>query len=85
MEERQLATVSSLERRCENLEAECCSLKSMMSSLKESQLRQHEYNNMLVRNQNWKYSAPVRSKEHYENNMDTTRIYLDTWQQAAGN
>ncbi len=68
--EEKLTTVSSLERRCENLEAECSSLKTMLGSLKDhvdSKFdKQNEYNNMLVRNQSWKYSPPVRSFEHWE-------------------
>jgi hypothetical protein len=72
MEERQLASMSSLERRCENLEAECCSLKNMLGSLKEhvdSKFdKQNEYNSMIVKNQSWKYSTPIYSAEYWENN-----------------
>ncbi len=68
MEEKQLATVGSLERRCANLEAECSSLRTMLKTKIEQDVRHHEYNNMLVKNQSWKYSAAVHSEEYWENN-----------------
>src|SRR6056300_1488833 len=70
--EEKLTTVSSLERRCENLEDKCSSLEHMLKTKIEqddckfdSLVKQHEYNNMLVKNQSWKYSVPVYSEEHY--------------------
>ncbi len=66
--EKKLTTVSSLESRCERLEAECSSLKNTLSDVKKIQHGQFEYNNMLVRNQSWKYKAQVYSEEHWENN-----------------
>ena len=73
--EEKLTAVSSLESRCANLEAECSSLKNMLetktNSIKEhvdSKFdKQNKYNKMLVRNQSWKYSTPVYSFEHWEN------------------
>ncbi len=72
--EEKLTTVSSLERRCEKLEDKCSSLEHMLKTKIEqddckfdSLVKQHEYNNMLVKNQSWKYSVPVYSEEHYEN------------------
>ena len=67
--------LTTVERRCENLEADCSSLHDILfSKIKrddsniDSLVRHHEYNNMLVKNQSWKYSAPVHSFEHWENN-----------------
>ena len=75
MEKRQLASMSSLERRCEKLEAECSSLKNMLKTKMEqdgskfdSLVTHHEYNSMLVKNQGWEYSVPVHSFEHWETN-----------------
>jgi hypothetical protein len=61
---------------CEKLEAKCNKLEHMLetktNSIKEhvdSKFdRQHEYNSMLVKNQSWKYSTPVYSEVHWENN-----------------
>ena len=75
MEERQLTT----ESRCERLESKCNKLEHMLeiktNSMKEhvdskfdSLVRHHEYNSMIGRNQTWKYSVPVHSDEHWENN-----------------
>jgi hypothetical protein len=61
MEERQLAT----ESRCERLESKCSVLEHLLGDMKECQLRQFEYNNMLVKNQSWKYSPPVHSQANY--------------------
>jgi hypothetical protein len=41
----------------------------MLGDMKESQLRQFEYNNMLVKNQTWEYSPPVYSEEQWQNNL----------------
>jgi hypothetical protein len=60
-----------MEEKCNRLEAKCNSLENELSDMKESQLRQFEYNNMLVKNQSWKYSAPVHSAEYWvENGYD---------------
>jgi len=61
--EEKLATVSSLESRCEQLEAKCSSLENMLESTSQS-TKEHidktlKYHEMLIRNQNWEYSAPV--------------------------
>jgi hypothetical protein len=61
--EEKLATVSSLERRCEELERKCSSLEDKLESTSQS-TREHidktlKYHEMLIRNQNWEYSAPV--------------------------
>jgi hypothetical protein len=68
-----------MEERCCRLEAECSSLKAMLdtktNAVKEhvdckidSLVRHHEYNNMLVKNQSWKYKTPVHSAEYWEDN-----------------
>eukprot|EP00985_Skeletonema_marinoi_P001476 scaffold581_cov127-Skeletonema_marinoi.AAC.27 len=61
--EEKLATVSSLESRCEQLEAKCNSLENMLQSTSQS-TKEHidkklKYHEMLIRNQNWEYSAPL--------------------------
>ncbi len=64
--EEKLATVSSLESRCEELEKKCSSLENKLESTSQS-TREHQehidktlkYHEMMIRNQNWKYSAPV--------------------------
>ena len=96
--EEKLAAVSSLESRCERLEAKCSSLENMLETTSQStkehidrkfdslylhleqncsslgnkletkvdavdvkverSLKFHEYNEMLVKNQSWEYSAP---------------------------
>ena len=61
IEERQLVTMNSLERRCANLEAKCNSLENELGDVKKTQRKQFEYNSMLVRNQNWKYKTRVSS------------------------
>ena len=70
IEERQLMAVGSLESRCERLESKCSVLEHMLGDMREIQLRQHQYNIMLVKNQSWKYSAPVYSDEHWINEYD---------------
>ncbi|KAL7451930.1 hypothetical protein ACHAWC_003684 [Mediolabrus comicus] len=58
------------------MENKCSSLEHMLeaktNSIKEhicSKIdKQHEYNNMLVRNQSWKYSVPVHNSEIYRIN-----------------
>ena len=69
--EEKLTTVSSLERRCENLEAKCSKLENALGDMKEhigSKIdRQHEYNNMLVRNQSWKYPAQLHTQGYWMN------------------
>jgi len=97
--EEKLAAVSSLESRCERLEAKCSSLENMLETTSQStkehidrkfdslylhldqkcsslenrletkvdavdvkverSLKFHEYNEMLVKNQSWEYSAPI--------------------------
>jgi hypothetical protein len=75
--EEKLATVSSLESRCEELERKCSSLENKLErkcssfenkleSMSQStrELQEHidktlKYHEMMIRNQNWKYSAPV--------------------------
>jgi hypothetical protein len=78
MEERQLETVSGLERRCENLQAECTALKTMVGSLKDhvdSKFdKQNEYNSMVVKNQSWKYSTPIHPAEYWERNGHTEEV-----------
>eukprot|EP00984_Skeletonema_dohrnii_P031273 scaffold23556_cov111-Skeletonema_dohrnii-CCMP3373.AAC.2 len=58
--EEKLATVES---RCETLEAKCNSLENMLESTSQS-TKEHidktsKYHEMLIRNQNWDYPAPV--------------------------
>jgi hypothetical protein len=65
--EEKLATVSSLECRCEQLEKKCSSLENMLESTSQS-TKEHidkkfKYHEMLIRNQNWKYPVPVRTKD----------------------
>jgi hypothetical protein len=74
MEKRQLASMGSLERRCENLEDKCSSLEHMLETKMEhvdskfdSLVRHHEYNSMIGKNQSWKYSVPVISAEYWIN------------------
>ncbi len=64
--EEKLATVSSLERRCENLEAMLKTKMEQDESKFDSLVRHHEYNSMIVKNQHWKYSTPVYSEEYWE-------------------
>ena len=57
--EEKLATVSSLESRCEQLERKCISLENMLESTSQS-TKEHiaktfKYHEMLIRNQNWEY------------------------------
>jgi uncharacterized coiled-coil protein SlyX len=99
--EEKLATVSSLERRCEQLEAKCSSLEKILETTSQSMkdhfdnkmdslyrnmeqkcdtlinrleatadsvhvkvdrsLKFHEYNEMLIKNQSWEYSATVET------------------------
>ena len=90
--EEKLTAVGSLERRCENLEAKCSSLKTMLE-MKTNSIKEHvdckfdkqnEYNSMLVRNQTWEYSPPVHSQEHWENNGydEDVATYLSEWSRA---
>ena len=74
--------LTTVERRCKNLEADCSSLHDILfSKIKRddsnivSLVRHHEYNNMLVRNQGWKYSTPVHSEEYWEDNGYNVDIY----------
>jgi hypothetical protein len=67
--------MSRMEEKCSRLETECTALKTMLGSLKEhvdhvdSKFdKQNEYNNMIVKNQSWKYSTPVHSFDHWETN-----------------
>eukprot|EP00984_Skeletonema_dohrnii_P036383 scaffold37292_cov155-Skeletonema_dohrnii-CCMP3373.AAC.1 len=101
--EEKLAAVSSLESRCERLEAKCSSLENMLVTTSQStkehidrkfdslyihldqkcsslenrldtkvdsvhvkvdkSLKFHEYNEMLIKNQKWEYSAAVRTED----------------------
>lgn len=51
----------SMESRCEQLEAKCSSLDVKM----DKTIKHQEYNDMLVRNQNWNYSALIHSTEYW--------------------
>ncbi len=77
--EDKLATVSSLESRCEKLEEKCSKLEDMLEakcssleletklattsqSMKDHMDRSLRYNEMLILNQKWKYSARVYTR-----------------------
>eukprot|EP00986_Skeletonema_menzelii_P001643 scaffold450_cov139-Skeletonema_menzelii.AAC.5 len=95
--EEKLASVNSIERRCEQLEAKCSSLENLLESTSkatkkhidekidgkcdslanrleakveevhkqvERSLKLHEYNEMLIKNQSWEYSAALPSMDH---------------------
>jgi len=93
--EEKLATVSCLESRCEQLEAKCSSLETMLESTSQS-TKEHidrklestsqstkdhidktlKYHEMLIRNQNWDYSAPVcKVDELLDVNYDDNEAY----------
>ncbi len=62
-----------MEEKCSRLETECSSLRTMLKTKMEqddckfdSLDRQFEYNNMIGKNQSWKYSTPVHSDEYWE-------------------
>ena len=57
--EEKLATVGSVESRCEQLERKCSSLETILEQEADKALKRHEYNEMLIKNQNWKYSVRV--------------------------
>ncbi len=89
-----LDNISSLERRCEQLEVKCSTLENIlennMQSMKEhvdskineatdslhvkidQTIKRQEYNDMLVRNQKWKYSADILSVDEWVNVADLT-------------
>ncbi len=60
------------------MEEKCCRLEAKYNSLENSLGRKFEYNNMIVKNQHWKYSTPVHSAETWENNGfdEDLAIYL---------
>mmetsp|Transcript_18723 Transcript_18723/g.37767 ORF Transcript_18723/g.37767 Transcript_18723/m.37767 type:complete len:303 (+) Transcript_18723:46-954(+) len=106
--EEKLSTVSSLESRCQQLEATCCSLENMLESTSQStkahfdrkfdslyihleqkcnwlknrldtkidsvhvkldkSLKFQEYNEMLIKNQQWEYSAAVSTVDELIDN-----------------
>eukprot|EP00573_Skeletonema_grethae_P010558 CAMPEP_0201701658 /NCGR_PEP_ID=MMETSP0578-20130828/33537_1 /ASSEMBLY_ACC=CAM_ASM_000663 /TAXON_ID=267565 /ORGANISM="Skeletonema grethea, Strain CCMP 1804" /LENGTH=68 /DNA_ID=CAMNT_0048189025 /DNA_START=9 /DNA_END=211 /DNA_ORIENTATION=- len=63
--EEKLATLGSLESRCEELERKCNSLETIVKSTSQSRKEKDDisktlkYHEMLIRNQNWEYSASI--------------------------
>ena len=66
--EDKLATVGSLESRCEQLERKCSSLEAILKLTSQSRKEMDDisktlkYHEMLIRNQKWEYSAPISSE-----------------------
>eukprot|EP00984_Skeletonema_dohrnii_P026649 scaffold16013_cov84-Skeletonema_dohrnii-CCMP3373.AAC.2 len=55
-------TVVTLESRCEQLEEKCSSLETILESTSRTN-KTLKYHEMLIRNQNWEYPAPVRTND----------------------
>eukprot|EP00984_Skeletonema_dohrnii_P020850 scaffold10274_cov88-Skeletonema_dohrnii-CCMP3373.AAC.2 len=101
--EEKLATVSCLESRCEQLEAKCSSLETILESTSQStkehidsileSTKEHidktfKYHEMLIRNQNWEYSAPVYTLNELalaDYDDDETNYIYDTSQMLKRN
>ncbi len=61
-----------MEEKCNRLEAKCNSLENIVKEQVDSldakidkKFKQHEYNDMLVKNQSWKYSPPVYEYDYW--------------------
>ncbi|KAL7454337.1 hypothetical protein ACHAWC_006938 [Mediolabrus comicus] len=92
-----LDNISSLERRCEHLEAKCSTLENILENNTQSMkehvdskitkineatdslhakidqiIKRQEYNDMLVKNQSWKYLVDVLSVDEWVNVADLT-------------
>ena len=68
-----------MEEKCNRLEAKCNSLENIVKEQADlldvkidKKFKQHEYNDMLVRNQSWKYSVDVLSVDEWVNVADLT-------------
>ena len=55
----------SVESRCKQLEVKCNSLENKLTAKMDKTIKHQEYNDMLLRNQNWNYSAPIHSIEYW--------------------
>jgi hypothetical protein len=59
-----------LERNTQSIKEQVDSLGSKI----DNKFKQNEYNSMILKNQSWKYSAPVRSMEHWMNEYENDNI-----------
>ena len=71
-----------MEEKCNRLEAKCSSLENSLREHVDSKIdsldgkidqkfKQHEYNDMIQKNQSWEYSAPVHSVDYYLGVLET--------------